>query len=51
MADQIMINTGQFHRFGIVSPKTLDQRLDRGIEIENQAASLGIADHALQPEK
>ena len=35
----------------IVAPDPSDQALDRGIEVENHAARMGIADHALQPEE
>ena len=51
VADEVVIDTGQFDRFGVVSPKPLHQGLDRGIEIEDQAAGVGIPYHALQPEK
>ena len=46
-----MIDAGQPDRFGVVTPEPLDQRLDRGVEIEDHAARMGVADHALQPEK
>ncbi len=42
VADQVVIDTGQFDRFEVVSPKPLHQGLDRGIEIEDQAAGVGI---------
>ncbi len=46
-----MIDAGQFDRFGVVAPQPSDQRLNRGIEIKDQAAGVGIAHHALQPEE
>src|SRR5215213_6943035 len=51
VADQVVIDTGQFDRFRVVSPKPLHQGLDRGIEIEDQTAGVSIPYHALQPEK
>lgn len=51
VADQIVIDTGQFDRFGIISSKARHQSLDSRIEVENQAARMGIPYHALQPEK
>ena len=51
VADQVVIDTGQFDRFGVVPPKPLHQGLNRGVEIEDQAAGVGISYHALQPEK
>ena len=51
VADQIVIDTSQFDRFRVISPKTFDQGLDRGVEIEDQAAGVSISYHALQPEK
>src|SRR6187431_1501029 len=47
VADQVVIDTGQFDRFRVVSPKPLHQGLDRCIEIEDQAAGMGISYHAL----
>src|SRR4051794_31307271 len=51
VADQVVIDTGQFDRFRVVSPKPLHQGLDRCIEIEDQAAGMSIPYHALEPEK
>src|SRR5207244_12622850 len=51
VADQVVIDTGQFDRFRVVSPKPLHQGLDRRIEIEDQAAGVSIPYHALEPEK
>jgi len=46
-ADEIGTNTGQFDRFRVISPKTLHKGLNRGIEIEDQAAGVSIPYHAL----
>jgi len=46
-----VIDTGQFDRFRVIAPKTLHQSLNSDVEIENQAAGMGIPYHALQPEK
>src|SRR5262245_22303468 len=35
VADQVVIDAGQFDRFRVVSSKPLNQGLDRGIEIED----------------
>src|SRR6266571_2295622 len=51
VADKVVIYAGQFDRFRVISPKPLHQGLDRAIEIENQAAGVGIPYHALEPEK
>src|SRR5712672_4750426 len=51
VADKVVIDTSQFDRFRVVSPKPHHQGLNRGIEIENQAARMCISYHALQPEK
>src|ERR1700736_3576971 len=51
VADRIRIDTGQFDRFRVISPNPLHQGLDHNIEIENQAAGIGISYHAPQPEK
>src|ERR1700761_5860457 len=40
VADQVVIDTGQFDRFGVISPKTLHQRLNGRVEVENQAAGV-----------
>ena len=49
-SDKVATDTGQFDRFGVISPKTLQQSLNSSNEIENQAAAVGIPYHALQPE-
>src|SRR5258708_5084381 len=41
VADKVVIDPGQFDRFRVISPKPLHQGLNRGIEIENQAAGVG----------
>src|SRR5216684_3871384 len=51
IADQVVINAGKLHGLRIVSADALDQPLNGGIEVEYQAARMGIADHALQPEE
>src|SRR6266699_460309 len=51
VADEVVIDTAQLDRFGVISSKPLNQGLNRSIEIENQAAGVGIPYHALQPEK
>jgi hypothetical protein len=43
------MDTGQFDRFRVISPKSLRKRLNGGIE--HQAAGVSIPYHALQPEK
>src|SRR5215467_11235434 len=50
-ADQVVIDAGQPDRLRIIAPKPLCQRLNRGIEIVDQAAGIDVADHALQPEE
>src|SRR5438445_13568925 len=51
VADQVVIDTGQFDRFRVIAPEPLHQGLNRRIEIEDQAAGVGIPYHTLQPEK
>ena len=51
VADRIEIDTGQFDRFRVISPNPLHRGPDHNIEIENQAAGIGISYHAPQPEK
>src|ERR1700743_154093 len=51
VADQVVIDAGQFDRFGVIAPNPLNQSLNRCVEIENQAAGVSIPYHALQPEK
>src|ERR1700761_9468540 len=48
VADQIVIDAAQPQRLGIVASEPLDQRLDRIVEIEDQAAAMRISDHALK---
>ena len=51
VADKVVIDTSQFDRFRVISPKPHHQGLNRSIEIKNQAARMRISYHALQPEK
>src|SRR5215211_2242745 len=51
VADKVVIDAGQFNRFRIISAQTLDQSLNGGVEIEDQAAGVSIPYHALQPEE
>src|ERR1700676_610458 len=51
VANKAVIDTAQFDRFRVISPKTRHPALNRGIEIENHAAGAGIPYHAPQPEK
>src|SRR5439155_24914690 len=51
VADQVVIDTGQFDRFRVVSPQPLHKGLDRGVKIEDQATGVRIPYHALEPEK
>ena len=37
VADKVVIDTGQFDRFGVISPKPFDQGQNRGVEVETQA--------------
>jgi hypothetical protein len=45
------MDTGQFDRFRVISPKSLHNGLKGGFEIEDQAAGAGIPYHAPDPEK
>src|SRR4051812_49066494 len=49
--DRIGIDSGQFDRFGVISPKSLHKGPNGGCEIEHQAAGAGFAYHAAGPEK
>src|SRR5262249_36114667 len=51
VADQIVIDAGQFDGLGIVASEPFSQALDRRIEIEDHATCMCIPYHALQPEK
>src|SRR5438874_3455246 len=51
VADQVVIDAGQFDRFRVIAPQPLHKGLDRGIEIEDQATGVRIPYHALEPEK
>ena len=51
VADKVVIDTGQFDRFRVISPQPLHQGLDSGIEIEDHAAGVSISYHALEPDK
>jgi hypothetical protein len=51
MADKVAIDTDQFDRFRVTSPKRLHQDLYSGIEIEDHAARVSISYHALEPQK
>jgi hypothetical protein len=45
-----MIDTGQFDRFRVISPRPLYNRLF-DVDIEENAAGVSIRYHALHPEK
>jgi hypothetical protein len=45
------MDTGQFDRFRVISPKSLHNGLKGGIGIDDQAAGAGIPYHAPDPEK
>jgi hypothetical protein len=45
------MDTGQFDRFRVISPKSLHNGLKGGIQIEDQAAGAGIPYHAPDSEK
>ena len=38
MANEVVVDAAELHRLGIVAPEALDQRLDRIVEVEDQAA-------------
>jgi hypothetical protein len=51
LADEFVIDTGQFDRFRVISPSTLHKGLNGGIDVEDQAVSVSIPYHALDLEK
>jgi hypothetical protein len=50
VADKVVIDTGQSDRFRVLA-QVAPPRPDRRIEVEIQAAGVGLSYHALQPEK
>jgi hypothetical protein len=42
LADEFVIDTGQFDRFRVISPSTLHKGLNGGIDVEDQAVSVSI---------
>ena len=51
VADEVVVDAGQLDCLRIVTPEPLGKRLDCRVEIEDHAAGMSIADHALQPEE
>src|SRR4051794_24266184 len=50
-AEQIVIDTGQLNHGCVALPPIAGDRLNRGIEIEQDAPGAIVADHGLNPEE
>jgi hypothetical protein len=51
VANEVVIDARELDSLWIIPPEPLHQCLDRRVEIEDQAAGMRLADHALQPEE